>query len=125
MDGKHPGRRTSGPEIHAAPLASTPGFTLVSIGTLALGLGATSAIFSMINGVLLKPLPYVHPEELVAVWMTEPRLKIADLNMAPSVYFTMRDEGAGVPSRQHVHNRQHNGFRQSSPGRSAGALRHA
>jgi putative ABC transport system permease protein len=72
-------------------LRATPGFTLVSIGTLALGLGATSAIFSVINGVLLKPLPYVHPERLVAVWMTAPGVKITDLNMAPSVYFTMRD----------------------------------
>ena len=73
-------------------LRNTPGFTLVSIGTLALGLGATSAIFSVINGVLLKPLPYTHPEQLVAVWMTAPGVKIADLNMAPSVYFTMCDE---------------------------------
>jgi putative ABC transport system permease protein len=73
-------------------LRATPGFTLVSIGTLALGLGATSAIFSVINGVLLKPLPYVHPEQLVAVWMTAPGVKITDLNMAPSVYFTMCDE---------------------------------
>ncbi len=73
-------------------LRATPGFTLVSIGTLALGLGAASAIFSVINGVLLKPLPYVHSEELLALWMTEPVLKIADLNMAPSVYFTLQDE---------------------------------
>ncbi len=73
-------------------LRSTPGFTLVSIGTLALGLGATSAIFSVINGVLLKPLPYPHPEQLVSVWMTAPGVKITDLNMAPSVYFTMHDE---------------------------------
>ncbi len=73
-------------------LRKTPGFTLVSIGTLALGVGATSAIFSVINGVLLQPLPYIHPEQLVAVWMTEPQLKIADLNMAPSVYFTMCDD---------------------------------
>ncbi len=73
-------------------LRATPGFTLVSIGTLALGLGATSTIFSVINGVLLKPLPYPHPEQLVAVWMTAPGVKIADLNMAPSVYFTMCDE---------------------------------
>ncbi len=73
-------------------LRATPGFTLASIGTLALGLGATTAIFSVINGVLLKPLPYAHPEQLVAVWMTAPGVKIDDLNMAPSVYFTMCDE---------------------------------
>ena len=73
-------------------LRATPGFTLVSIGTLALGLGAASAILGVINGVLLKPLPYPHAEQLVAVWMTAPGVKIADLNMAPSVYFTMCDE---------------------------------
>jgi putative ABC transport system permease protein len=73
-------------------LRATPGFTLVSIGTLALGLGATSAIFSVINGVLLKPLPYPHPEQLVSLWMTAPGVKIEDLNMGPSFYFTMADE---------------------------------
>ena len=73
-------------------LRSTPGFTVVSIGTLALGLGATSAIFSVINGVLLAPLPYLHPEQLVSIWMTAPGVRIADLNMAPSVYFTMHDQ---------------------------------
>jgi putative ABC transport system permease protein len=73
-------------------LRTTPGFTLVSIGTLALGLGAASAIFSVINGVLLKPLPYAHPERLVSLWMTAPGVKITDLNMAPSIYFTMCDQ---------------------------------
>ncbi|HEY6988165.1 MAG TPA: permease prefix domain 1-containing protein, partial [Bryobacteraceae bacterium] len=48
-------------------LRATPGFTVVSIATLALGLGATSAIFSVINGILLKPLPYAHPEQLAAL----------------------------------------------------------
>ena len=73
-------------------LRATPGFTMVSIVTLALGLGATTAIFSVINGVLLKPLPYAHPEQLVSLWMTAPGVKIEDLHMAPSVYFTMADE---------------------------------
>jgi putative ABC transport system permease protein len=73
-------------------LRATPGFTVVSIATLALGLGATSAIFSVINGVILKPLPFPDAERLASVWMTAPGVKIAELNMAPSVYFTMNDE---------------------------------
>ena len=73
-------------------LSRAPMFTLVTLITLASGIGATVAVFSVLEGVLLKPLPYPHPEQLVGVWHTAPGLNLDDVNMAPSNYFIYREQ---------------------------------
>ena len=73
-------------------LARTPGFTAITIVTLALGIGANSAIFSVIEGVLLKPLPYPHAEQLIGLWHTAPAIHFETLNMGPWLYFTYREQ---------------------------------
>ena len=69
-----------------------PVFTVITLITLAAGVGANIAVFSVVEGVLLKPLPYPHPESLVGVWHIAPGLNLDDVNMAPSNYFIYREQ---------------------------------
>lgn len=74
-------------------LARTPMFTVITLVTLAIGIGANTAIFSVLNGVLLKPLPYPDPDRLVGVWETAHLQGMQEVNASPATYFTFREEG--------------------------------
>ena len=80
-----------------------PGFALVTILTLALGIGANTAIFSVVHGVLLKPLPYPEPDRLVTLWERDPQRGIEQDRVSGPNYLDWRaqntviEEMAAIP----------------------------
>jgi predicted permease len=74
-------------------LRRAPLFTTITLITLAVGVGANTVIFSVLEGVLLKPLPYHDSDQLLGVGLTAPGINIKDLTLSPSTYFTLREQG--------------------------------
>jgi predicted permease len=74
-------------------LLHSPTFTAITLLTLAIGIGATTAVFSVVESVLLKPLPYPEPDRLISIVHAAAGLKITELPVSPSAYFTYREEG--------------------------------
>src|SRR5690606_30036720 len=73
-------------------LLRRPSFAAVVVATLAACIGANIAIFAVLNGVLLKPLPYADSDRLIAMNHTAPGIGITDLGSAPYLYFIERDQ---------------------------------
>ena len=73
-------------------LVRAPFFTAITVLTLAVGIGGTAAIFSVLEGVLLKPLSYSHSEDLVAVVLTGPGIGLKEVSLSPSTYFILREQ---------------------------------
>lgn len=95
-------------------LRNSPGFALTVLLTLAIGIGANTAVFSVVDGVLLKPLPYPQSDRLVALWLHAPGAAglsnfESGLSLSPSMYFTFSEHnqsfqslGVWVPSTANV-----------------------
>src|SRR2546423_10406598 len=73
-------------------LVKNPGFTIVAVIALALGIGANSAIFSVVNTVLLRPLPYKNPERLVMVWEENSKQGFPRDTPSPANFADWRDQ---------------------------------
>jgi putative ABC transport system permease protein len=75
-------------------LRGSPGFSLVVIATLAIGIGVNTAIFSLVNGVLLRPLPYAEPDGVMTLWEANPQLDIPQDRVSVGTYrdWTERSE---------------------------------
>ena len=73
-------------------LLKKPGFTLTAVVTLGLGIGATSTIFSFVNGIMLRPLPYQDSERLVLLDETAPKRGIASMGVSTPNFLDWREQ---------------------------------
>jgi putative ABC transport system permease protein len=80
--------------VAARSLRKRPAFTAAAVVTLALGIGANAAIFSLVDAVILRPLSYPDPGSIVRVWSANPR-GLAKNNVSPPDYFDFRDAATG------------------------------
>ena len=105
----------------AQGLRRAPGFTALCVLTLAVAIGADTAVFSIVDAVLLRPLPYPRAERLVGLWQTLPGLGLKEVGLSDATYLLYRGHrralaevgiyrrglvnltGGDVPEREAVH----------------------
>jgi putative ABC transport system permease protein len=75
-------------------LRKNPAFTIVAVVTLALGIGANTAIFSLVDGILLRPLPYPEPDRLVTFWQSYPERGLSHWPLSQESFAALRDQNS-------------------------------
>jgi predicted permease len=75
----------------ARAMARNPGFTAIAVLTIALGIGATAAIFSVVRSVLLRPLPFPEPDRIVQLWETRPDRDMYQISFTYANFWDVRD----------------------------------
>jgi predicted permease len=103
-------------------LIAKPGFTLAAVLTLALGIGANSAIFSVINGLLLRPLPYADSERLVYVYNTYPKMNLEYAGTSIPDFLDRKDGAAALADLAMYHGESFNLAEQGAPQRLVGTV---
>src|ERR1019366_9372242 len=101
-------------------LAKSPGFTAIAILTLALCIGANSAIFSVVHGILLKPYPWPNSERLVYVYNTSPLMGLPNAGVSIPDYLDRRADVDGLADSAMYHYSSYNLAGASDPERVAG-----
>src|SRR6266545_7111679 len=79
-------------KFSARSLLKRPALTIIAILTLAIGIGANSAIFSVVNALLLRPLPYPDPDRLAILWLRSPGINIPQDWPSPGQYIDIQTE---------------------------------
>ncbi|HJQ32684.1 MAG TPA: ABC transporter permease [Pyrinomonadaceae bacterium] len=103
-------------------LLKSPGFAAVAVVALALGIGANTAIFSVVNSVLLRPLPYPQPEQLVQLWESRPRMNMTRAAVGPHEFLAWAERSQSFKQLAAADSAEYNLTGRGEPERVTAAL---